>query len=242
MDRDTNDLLCFKVICNFVKDLTSGFENNHPLQLYNRLLEKTPISNSKIIRKHVSIFEDYIKLNKEGILGNDFDKLVSDKIIYNETVLIQIKKFLKDTDNDTKNQIFKHLQYIGSLCIEEEITTFKKSLKSTALQLSESSSSEEQFIGNLINKVENTIDVNKIDNPMTAVTQLLSSGVLNDVIGTLQNGLSNGNLDIGKLLGAMQGISGGQDKGGPSQIPDLSGIMNMLPGLLGGLNMQSSNK
>jgi hypothetical protein len=238
--RETNDLVCFKGICTFVKDLTCVFEKNHPLALYNRLLEKTPISNTKIISKHISLFRDYIIQNKDAILEQNPEKIVSDKISYNETVLIQIKRFVTDSDKETKLTIFKHLQYIGSLCCEDSLS-FKKSLREKEL----GDSKEEKFLGNLINKVESTIDPTTMDNPLTAVTQLLSSGVLNDVIGNLQTGLSSGDLDIGKLLGSMQMIAGGPQGSSSSSsqqtpMPDLSAMMNMLPGLMSAMGGMGS--
>ena len=233
-DKETSDLVCFKVICNFVKDLTQVYEKNHPLALYNRLLEKTPISNTKIIHKHVSLFEEFISKNKDAIMEKDVTKFISEKIAYNDTVLIQVKRFISESDSETKEQIFKHLQYIGSLCIQDDSISFKKLLKaaSTVPEPGENKN-EQEFLGNLIEKVENTIDVNTMDNPMSAVTQLLSSGVLNDVIGNLQSGLSSGNLDLGKLLGTMQGIAG--DKTGGAPMPDLGSIMSMMPALMGSL-------
>ena len=234
-DKETNNLLCFKVICDFVKDLYQVYDKNHPLALYNRLLEKTPISHTKIISKHVSLFENFINTNRDAILEKDVTKFVSDKIAYNDTVLIQVKRFISEADKPTKEQIFKHLQYIASLCTEDSFT-FKKALRTTSTTGSsgEGSSKETEFLDNLISKVENTIDVEKIDNPMTAVTQLLSSGVLTDVIGSLQTGLSNGNLDIGKLLGSMQGMAGAKS-GKEMPMPDLSSIMNMVPALMGAM-------
>ena len=262
LDKETRDLLSFKAICVFVKDLTTVYEKNHPLALYNRLLEKTPINNSKIINKHVVIFEEFLKKNKDAIVEKNLDKFETEKISYNETVLIQVKRFLSETDEETRNQIYNHLQYISSLVLQDEATLFKKLLKDN-LQNNKNAEKETEFLGNLINKVENTVDISKVDNPLNAVNQLLSSGVLNDMVSSLQSGLSNGNLDLGKLLGVVQnvvGSSGGRSASDPSgglgssdnssssdgpsgniQMPDLSSMMGMLPMLMGGLGGRSAS-
>ena len=74
---------------------------------------------------------------------------------------------------------------------------------------------------------------------MEAISSIMSSGVLNDLIGGMNSGISDGSLDLGKLMGAVQSIvssanqnTGGSAKGGGGE--DMMGMINGLMGMMGG--------
>ena len=62
---------------------------------------------------------------------------------------------------------------------------------------------EEKFINNLMDKVKNKINPNEIKNPMEAVTSIMSSGLLNDILQSMDSSVSNGELDLNKLMGTV---------------------------------------
>ena len=62
-------------------------------------------------------------------------------------------------------------------------------------------------------KFEQAMNENKKDDgapvdPMSMVSNLMQSGFLNDMIGNINNGVSNGNLDIKNLIGTVQNLLG----------------------------------
>ena len=97
---------------------------------------------------------------------------------------------------------------------------------------------------------------------MEAVSSIMKSGIFTDLIGGMNNGLSNGSLDLGKLMGAVQGMVGklseqtnssdstgsGSESDNPMNMlttmigslsgtggqPDLTGLMQMMQGGGGG--------
>jgi hypothetical protein len=94
---------------------------------------------------------------------------------------------------------------------------------------------------------------------MEAVSSIMQSGVFQELVTGMGQGLQNGELDLSKLMGTVQnmvgGMSGGDDDNNPmammntmmanmntgesdsnQQMPDLSNIMNMVGPMLGALN------
>jgi hypothetical protein len=117
---------------------------------------------------------------------------------------------------------------------------------------SKDSSSEEDFLSNIINKVEQSVDKSKIDsnNPMSAIGNLMQSGVMTDLVNGMQKGLSDGSLNVGKLMSSVQtmiGKLGGSSKdgnntgggGGGGGMPDISQMMSMVGPLMS--NFMSNN-
>ena len=86
-----DSILAFKAISNFVSDLAQEFSNvYHPVALYNRLLERTKISNDTIIHKHVELFRAFVVANRDGILEGNFDRFTQPTVSYSERVFINI--------------------------------------------------------------------------------------------------------------------------------------------------------
>ena len=71
-------VLVFKYICNFIKDLTESFgERQKSLFLYSHLVEKTGIMHEEPIKKHVSLFYQFVKANEDAIMEKDSTKFNS---------------------------------------------------------------------------------------------------------------------------------------------------------------------
>ena len=86
-----DSLKIFQSISLFIKELNETYGKEfHQLALYNRLLEKTPITNTLAIQKQILIFHDYCKRNKEFILSKNKTQ-IQEKIIFSNKIYIQIK-------------------------------------------------------------------------------------------------------------------------------------------------------
>lgn len=236
-----NNLVAFKAISNFVRDLSQVFaEKNHNLALYNRLLEKTTISHEKPIAKHVESFAQFCTSNREAILEKDLSKISQNKVSYSDKVFIDIVQIFNDSDVETKEAIWNHLLAISA--IVDPASNAKKILRESmerqvALSAGSSSSgaNEENFLSGLIEKVEKSIDPEAMQNPMQAVTSILSSGVFTEMVGSMQKGINDGSLDIGKLMGSMQGLMGGLSGGGAGGSGGMPFDLSMITGMLGGM-------
>jgi len=229
------NLLIFKTISTFVNELSDIFSSqNHPLKLYQRLINKTTVNHEKTIEKHILAFRKFCISNRDLILSKNISKLssIESKIEYSDKVFIDFESIFKSADKDTTMVIFDHLLTISALV--DPTSKAKEILKN------DEKSKEADFLSTMIEKVEENVDINS-SNPMEVVNSIMSSGVFNDLLSNMNNSLQDGSLDLGKLVGTVEklcsnmapkGIDGGG--GGANNI----NLMQML----GSLNLGNLNK
>lgn len=185
----------FTKILTFVKELNNTFGNKYQnIQLYYKLLKKTPVSNKVAIKKQNLVFSTFLTNNEEAVLKSEYSLFKDDKISFSDRVYINIRQIISESED--ASVMFKHLQLISIL--------FKKDDKMIEALKSENDDKEGQFLNKFMNKVEtvfNTSDTPETD-PMKAAMSLIQSGVLSD----MTKEISTGKLNINKLLGNLQGM------------------------------------
>jgi hypothetical protein len=251
---DNTSVLIFKAICEFVSELNNEFGSSHKnIALYNRLLEKTGIVNVGPVNKHIDCFRNFFLKNQKAMEEKNTEFLVEQKISYSDRVFIDVSVILRKASKDNSKVIWQHLLNIW--CLIDPASQARR-LLSESLKNSENKdgTAEEDFLTNIISKVEQTVSKEKIDqeNPMAAISTLMQSGVMTDLVNGMQKGLSDGSLNVGKLMSSVQTIMGkmGGDRsgigglpnmqgGGMQGMPDLSQMMSMIGPMMG--NMMNSN-
>lgn len=255
MLSDTN-LITFKAIINFVNDLNSLFgEFQHSLKLYHHLITKTTFAHDKPILKHIEAFTAYCVANQEAIMNKDKNRLNQDNIQYSERVYINIHRLFfpttarsKPMDVETEEAIWKHLIYLSARTNPNESAL--RMLKSVMESKSESKrggesksggininvageGKEKEFLTNIMNKVENCIDPNAT-NPLQAISTLMSSGLITELVSDMGQGIENGSLNLNSLMGTVQNMVAGMNTSGSS-----SGEGGAQTNPLGGIDMTS---
>lgn len=192
-----NSLITFKAISNFTTCLGEVFGQDHrALKLYAHLINKTTISHEKPIQKHIEAFRDFCIKNREAIFEKKNNMFVGDsKITYSNRVYIDMNAIFKEADMETQTVIWKHLLTISAL-------TDPAGKARQILKDSKDNVHEADFLTDIIGKVEKHVDPNA--NPMDAVNSIMQSGIFNDLVGGMGNGLQDGSLDLGKLMGTVQ--------------------------------------
>jgi hypothetical protein len=204
-----SNLKTFKIITEFVNELNSMFgKKQKSLSLYSRLITKTlEVYNDKsaaynedeterfngIVQKHINSFKNFCVKNNNAILTKNSKKIVDSNITYSEKVYINMVNIFNMSDFSTEETIWKYLLTISALV--------DSSSKAKQILLGEKNN-ESDFLNKLITKVEDNINPDT-SNPMEAVSSLLSSGVLTDLISSITTGFSNGELDMNKLMNTM---------------------------------------
>lgn len=191
----------FPLIASFVSDAEECFGNTqHSLRLYNRLLTKNVNTDQERL-EHVSIFSKYVQDNYQAILTKDAKKLTSDVIFFSKKINIKLGEIFKKADNDTTEAIWRHLLVISTAVdpSSDAMNVLKKSM--------EEKSNEGNFLTNIMNKIQTGVDPN-VNDPMSAIMGLMSSGVLTELMSSMSSGMSNGQLDVSKLFGLVQGMIG----------------------------------
>jgi hypothetical protein len=235
----------FSKILAFVNELNRNFGNKHKnLGLYYTFLkEKTPLSNKKAISKQNEVFKKFLENNREAVLNMDISLLKDDNIAFSEKVYINLRQLLKE-NKDAVEVIFKHLQLISALLLEDN--TMIEALKEDR---------ESKFLDKYVSKIDELFkNTNGVEDPMAAAMSLLQSGALSDMTKELKDG----KLNVGKLISSLQekmkttaSEIGTAQTEEASQIPnvldnlmkdptsllkDPSSLMNMASGLMGNMD------
>lgn len=209
MTESDNTVFLFKCIVNFIHDLNELYgEEQKSLQYYNLLMEKTGIVHQEPIKKHIKIFYDFCRENEDAILEKDCTKITKWKIEYSEKVFIDLKTIYESTDDENREILWKHfltlLAVLNPTSRAKEIIAAQKESKIKEGKLA----NEEDFLTNIIQKVSGSINVTESDDPAKMMTGLMSSGIFTELVDDMNNGISNGDLDIGKMMSSLQGVMG----------------------------------
>lgn len=238
-----SSLIIFKAIANFTNCLDEVFgEEQRSLKLYAHLINKTTIAHEKPILKHIEAFRTFCKDNRDSIEEKNHETFSNDKIIYSDRVFINVKDILTVADKDSKNIIWKHILTISALV--DPAGKARHVLKETSQK--NNNGTESDFLENIISKVEENVDPNA--NPMEAVTSIMQSGVFQELVGGMGNGLQDGSLDLGKLMGTVQNmVTNLNDKvgesGGEGMPEETMAMMNtMMSNLQAGVDSSESTE
>lgn len=216
-------LIAFKAICNFINDLESEFGKRHkPLKLYKRLINHTQISHDAAIKKHLTIFHDFSMVNRDALTAQDPSKLVQTKLAYSERVFVDMEFVFRNADSETTKVIWNHILTISA--IVDPASKAKEILK-------KNNNAESDFLNKIITKVEGSVKSDA--NPMEALTSIMSSGLINDLVKDLQSE----KLDMSKLLGVVQGmVTKMSSDGSGSGNDDAKNMMSMVTNMMGSLS------
>ena len=229
-----NDLKTFGIIANFVKELDPLFGNSQrTIKLYARLIERTALVHTKPIQKHLNAFRSFCTENQDAILTKDRKLIKLPKIVYSSNVYLDMNEIFSRSDRQTQNTIWKYLLTISALL--DPTSKAKQILKESK---DEKGGNEAEFLGDIISRVESSVDPNS-ENPMAAVGSILQSGIFTDLISGMSSGLSDGSLDLSNLIGTVQKLVVGMQGTDPGDVDSSS--MNMLSGMMGTLN-SAANK
>ena len=199
-------LVTFKSILNFVNEISSVYGKQHkPLKLYQHLLKKTTLSHTNAIEKHVEAFQKFCIANRDMIINNNYDNLSNNKIEYSSKVYIEMDKLFNLAEEDEKDIIHKHLLTLSALT-----DPTGKAREILQKEKENTGNGESDFLNNVISKIENNVDPNS-NNPMDAISSIMSSGVFSELVEGMGSGLKDGSLDMGKMMGSVQKMVSGMN-------------------------------
>lgn len=228
-------LIVFKVISNFVLELAEYFANkNKSLKLYRRLLKHVTVEDETHMNKHIDIFKNFCVSNRDALLAKDSSKIVEPMIKFSDKVFINMNTIFSQTkDEDTKGAIWQHLLTISAYVDPEgnakEILKTEK-VKST---LNADPSQEANFLTNMIEKIQSSVDTSSSSDPKDVVSNILGSGLFSEVLSSVNSSVEDGSLDLGKLMNTVQSmVSNLGGEGAPGEMPDLSSITQMFGSIM----------
>lgn len=230
-----NELLAYQAISSFVSEANAvGGSTQKSLQLYNRLIQKTQISHVEAIKKHIDAFKKFCQDNQETLKEQKIGSLNTNVIEYSSRVYINFRLLLINS-KENASAIWQHIITIGAIVYPQ--AKLKKVLKEKQEQQKESNKEpifdgdtpEDDFLSNIMTKVESSVDPNTSD-PSAALGQIMSGGLMSDLMGSMTSGMQDGSLDLSKLMGSLQKMVGKlQDTDdAPPEIKAMTGNLNQM--------------
>lgn len=196
-------IVLFKCIVDFIHCLREMFgKQQHSLELYDLLMEKTGIVHQDPIKKHIQLFKNFLKTNEHAILENSEEKMTQWKIEYSEKVFIDLKAIFSICVDSDKDTIWQHLLTLMAVLVPTS------DAKNILKEKKANKNKEGDFLTNLINKVERHVDPSSASDPAQMMSGILSSGLFSELMDDMNRGMSDGDLDITKMMGSLQGMIG----------------------------------
>lgn len=221
-------LLPFKAIHSFVMSLNEEFGNvNKPLRLYARLIEQTTFSHEQPIRKHVQGFTQFCVENRNAIYDKCHADFKETTIRYSDRVYLNMAELFELADAEQRSVMWQHLLTISALV--DSAGRAKQILKEST-RSSVAAASEANFLTDIIEKVEQNINIdgNSSGNPFEAIGQIMNSGVFTELIGSMNDKVSSGQLDLGKMMGVVQSMVSTMSKDNPQMGQMFNSLMQTM--------------
>jgi len=230
----------FKTINGFVKTMNECYGSNQKtLQLYARLISKTTIEDETPMTRHIAAFTKFCTENKDAILEKNHKKLNTSKISYNDKVYINMQLIFNMASASERVVIWKHILTIYAFIDPQSKA---KEMLREVIDKDGKGGKEEEFLTDIFDKVGSNITPD--GNPLQAVGSLMSSGIFTDIVGSMSSGLENGELDLGRLMGSMQGmvtnIGSMAGQNGAEQQPEMAEMLGQMTAMMGNLNKMSA--
>lgn len=222
----------FRVITTFVNDLGEVFSNeNHPLALYERLINKTTPAHVDAIEKHVLSFKTFLTENEDNIINRKtpFTGVISysPKVFIDMNVIMGLKM-----DEETTDVIWRHLLTLSAILANSSKARdiLKEKAGTLVVKTDEDKGEEDDFLNKIISRVESQVNPN-VSDPQEAIGSLMSSNLIPELVSSLNTGISSGKLDLSKMISSVQKMVG-NISGEAHADPQLSNAMGMLNNMM----------
>jgi len=201
----------YSAVISFVEELWDVFGEKteiSPLALYNRLLNHIKLGDKESINRCLTGFRYFVATYNDNLINDDMDNIPKNaKITYgtSDKIYIEMGKFIKNSDSDTCDVIRQHLLTISAIL--ESDGEKAKILEDTLHKLNiDTNTNEGKFVSDIMGKAHSAMaNMDDVQDPTAAIASLMQSGLLSDLTTGIQQGVENGNMDVGRLLSSMQG-------------------------------------
>jgi hypothetical protein len=243
--------LLFHAIKTFVNDLASVFQEDiHSVALYKLILDKTSVSCTDAVEKHIECFRQFYNENKTIILENSKTPFIG-MIKFSKKIFIDLNVVYKlaENDDDIQKNIHLHLLTIAALLdphggpremlssIKSGIVRVDAKTEDTNKSLHfEGDSNEEVYLNSLIKTIESSVNPAEMKSPGDAIEKIKESGAMNDLISNVTSKVASGQLDIGKMMGTVTKMMGNLTKENPND-QQLGNIMSMMSSTMGSASL-----
>lgn len=218
----------FNTLKKFVHEMASFFQDDMALKLYNHLLRKTNIKHRAPVSRHLQIFTEFCKNNRKQILSSN-TAFQQTKLEYSKRVYIDFSKIFKDIEDgdegpETQSVLFDHLLVLSMVFDPEGQANkvLKEKAGDEANDEIKHLFGNNPFLAEMMEKVEGHVKPGA--NPMEAMSSMVSSGLLEELVGGMQQKIQSGEVDMDQLMGSVQRITSSLP---PEQMQAIAPMLNM---------------
>jgi len=235
-DRETKT---FDVIKDFISLSRSILKKHKSVALWDRLIKK---GDTVDVQRCIKSFTIFCKRNKEVIQKKSLIFPPETLIKYSTHIFIDINALVEECGNDEEDRdtVNEYLLTLSALLINDEdsLNALQErenenaivsssgnsngfdigSMDLSALGL-DNSSSEGQFINNILGKVSSVMQEGDMQNPQQGIMKLLASGLMNDVTVGAKEKIDSGQLTLGGIFNCMQKVVQNMELAQPKESP-----------------------
>jgi len=198
----------------FVDDLWFLYGDNStpsPINLYKRLLSKVDSGDTEVVNKFLNGFKYFLSTYEKQIVeGRLLDIPKGVRVNYGDSkrVYLEIQKYIYKADDTTRLAIKQHLLTISAILdpSKEKLDQLDEN-KIEDFGIDESTP-EGRLFGDIMYQTREAMNGVDSSNPTIALMTLMKSGVISNMVNTLQNKAESGEIDIQSLIGTMQTAMG----------------------------------
>jgi hypothetical protein len=212
----------FNAIKSFVTEINSLYGAHYkPLALYGRLIEKTNLSHTIPVNKHINAFRKFMVSNRNAIYNMNEQEFKPHKIQYNDNVYFNIKTIMNMADPDTQQVIWQHLLVLSALL--DSGSNAKQRIKEHQLALSEQEATSNPGLDPMLSGIMNMVssvmmsdggsggegvgNTSGLGDMGNVFGQIMSSGILPKMMTTISSSVKDGQLDIGNIVSSVQSLA-----------------------------------
>lgn len=229
-DRQTKT---FEVIKDFVSLSRSILKKHKATALWDRLIKK---GDTVDVERCIKSFTTFCRKNKSIIHGKTLIFPPETLIKYSAHIFIDINALVEACGNDEEDRdtVNEYLLTLSALLIKDEdaLSALQLTQENAAKVSSggggfdlggfdvgalgiDTSSSEGQFINDILGKVTSVMQDGDMQNPQQGIMKLLASGLMNDVTIGAKEKIDSGQLTLNGIFGCMQKVVQNMEVGKP---------------------------
>lgn len=221
-------------IKDFITDLYTSIGNEEkPLTLYYRFLTKIEKPVQDIVHRHIEAFRNFCLENQEAIAEQSVEKLDPTRIEFSAKIYIDIPHLLGLLDEgDDRVAVWNHLKLL-TRCLTKNLEESELQQLMEARKTTNGKNVITELMASFQDEMESS-NIQMTDNPMEMVMQLMTSGVVDNIVGKFQQKLQSGELDISEMMSAAQSMTQSiqKDMDGIDD-PMLQGMMQNMQNMMG---------
>lgn len=207
----STDLSAFQAIVEFITAMYDCFGTKmKPLQLFNRLIQNTKFTDTKIIQQHIDCVRNFCIKNRECILNKN-TQFVQNQISFSERIYVDMRLiFMYASKTGEEDPIWEHLMALSAVLDSGSDAKW-------ALQKFREEQSQHPKETNIIHGMMEEVDkqmtpemmnilMSKKDNPLDMVGTIMQSDMFKNIVGGLTNQLQNDELNMNDLMKTVSGL------------------------------------